>query len=232
MSEAALAAVIIIGLLHGIEPAHGWPVALFYAVGKKRPGLHALLSSGVMAGAHFTSSIVAVVAYLVLSFFIPPSLPILRILKYVAAVFLVILAVRFWGEGSEEAQHGHVHDVLQNLAHTHEHVHNGNEVHSHPHTHQAKIMTLGGLAGFAFALGFAHEEEFALLALAVGGVDPVLLILSYALAVTFSLVGITILSVRAYGRFKEKMRGLERYAPKITALLLLGLAVAFVLGLA
>ena len=229
MSEAALVAVIIIGLLHGIEPAHGWPVALFYAASRKRPGLHALLSSTVMAGAHFTSSIVAVVAYLVLRFFIPLSLP---ILKYVASIFLVILAVRFWRESSEEAQHGHVHDFLQKLEHTHEHLHNGNEVHSHQHVHLARVMTLTGLAGFAFVLGFAHEEEFALLALAVGGVDPVLLIISYALAVTVSLVGITLASVRAYGRFKEKMRGLERYAPKITAVLLLALAVAFVLGIA
>ncbi len=229
MVEAALVAVVVIGLLHGIEPAHGWPVALFYAASKKRPGLQALLSSGVMAGAHFTSSVAAVVAYLVLSLFIPLSIP---ILKYVASVFLIILAIRFWWSGSEKAQHGHAHDVLQKLEHTHEHNHNRNEVHIHGHTHQAKIMTLTGLAGFAFALGFAHEEEFALLALAVGGVDPVLLIVSYALAVTVSLVGITLVSVRAYGRFKERMRVVERFAPKITAIILLTLAAAFLLGLA
>jgi len=227
--EAALVAVVVIGLLHGIEPAHGWPVALFYAASKKRPGFQALLSSGVMAGAHFTSSIAAVVAYLVLSLFIPLSIP---ILKYVASVFLIILAIRFWWSSSEEAQHGHVHDALQKLEHTHEHNHNRNEVHIHGHTHQAKIMTLTGLAGFAFVLGFAHEEEFALLALAVGGVDPLLLIVSYALAVTVSLVGITLVSVRAYGRFKERMRIVERFAPKITALILLALAAAFLLGLA
>jgi hypothetical protein len=93
-------------------------------------------------------------------------------------------------------------------------------------------MTLTGLAGFAFVLGFAHEEEFALLALAVGGVDPILLIVSYALAVTLSLVGITLVSVRAYGRFKERMRVVERFAPKITAVILLALAAAFLLGLA
>ena len=155
MADGAIIAVVVIGLLHGIEPAHGWPVALFYAASKKKPGLYALLSSGIMAGAHFTSSIVAVVAYLVLRFFIPLSLP---ILKYVASVFLVILAVRFWRESSEEAQHGHVHDVLQKLEHTHQHVHDGNEGHTHQHVHQAKVMTLAGLAGFAFALGFAHEE--------------------------------------------------------------------------
>jgi len=229
MSEAALAAVIVIGLLHGIEPAHGWPVALFYAARKSRPGLHALLSSAVMAGAHFTSSIAAVGAYLVLSLFIPLSIP---VLKYVAAVFLIILAVRFWRASRDEAQHGHVHDLVERLEHTHEHMHSGNQAHTHEHRHDARIMTLAGLAGFAFALGFAHEEEFALLALAVGGVDPVLLMVSYALAVTASLVGITLLSVRAYRRFKNRMNAVEKLAPKITAAILLVLAVAFLLNLA
>lgn len=229
MSEAALAAVVVIGLLHGIEPAHGWPVALFYAARKNRPGLHALLSSGIMAGAHFTSSIAAVAAYLVLSLFIPLSIP---LLKYVAAIFLIILAVRFWQASSREAQHGHVHDVMERLEHTHEHTHTGNQVHTHEHGHNARIMTLAGLAGFAFALGFAHEEEFALLALAVGGVDPVLLMVSYAIAVTASLVGITLLSVRAYRLFENRMNAVEKFAPKITAAILLVLAAAFLLGLA
>lgn len=228
MSDAALVAVVVIGLLHGIEPAHGWPVALFYAANKTRPGLHALVSSGIMAGAHFTSSILAVVAYLVLSLFIPLSLP---VLKYVASAFLIVLAVRFWWSGSGEAQHGHAHDVLQKLDHNHEHVHKGNQVHAHQHRHEAKVMNLTGLAGFAFALGFAHEEEFALLALAVGGVDPLLLMLSYAVAVTVSLMGITLVSVRAYRRFRERMRVLERVAPKITAIILLALAAGFIVNL-
>ncbi len=229
MSEAALAAVMVIGLLHGIEPAHGWPVALFYAARKNRPSLFALLSSGIMAGAHFASSIVAVGAYLVLRLFVP--LPV-SILKYVASVFLVILAVRFWWTSSEEAQHGHFHDRLERLEHTHEHLHGGDPPHTHSHRHQARIMTIGGLATFAFALGFAHEEEFALLALAVGGVDPVLLMVAYAIAVTFSLVGITLLSVRAYRLFKDQMATVERLVPKITAIILLVLAAALGLGLA
>jgi hypothetical protein len=229
MSEAALAAVIVIGLLHGIEPAHGWPVALFYAARKNRPDLHALLSSGIMAGTHFTSSIAAVGAYLVLSFFIPLSIP---MLKYAAAILLMILAVRFWRASGEEAQHGHVHDVMEKLEHTHEHMHPGDQVHTHEHNHDARIMTLAGLAGFAFVLGFAHEEEFALLAFAVGGVDPLLLMVSYAFAVAASLIGITLLGVRAYKRLQRQMSVVERLAPKITAVILLILGAAFILGLA
>ena len=229
MSDAALGAVVVIGLLHGIEPAHGWPVALFYAARKNRPTLHALFSSGIMAGAHFTSSIVAVGAYLVLRLFIPLSIP---ILKYVASIFLIVLGIRFLRVSSVDAQHGHVHDVMEKLNHTHQHMHDENETHTHQHTHEARILTLAGLAGFAFVLGFAHEEEFALLALAVGGVDPVLLMVSYAAAVTASLIGITLLSVRAYQRFKSRMALVEKLAPRITALILFVLAGLLILGIA
>ncbi len=225
----ALVAVVIFGLLHGIEPAHGWPIALFYAASKKRPLLQGFLSSGLMAGAHFTSSIVAVVVYLVVIQFV--ALP-LMILKYVAAVLLVILAVRFWLTTRGEAQHGHVHETLEKLEHSHEHSHGNTGLHVHQHTHEAKIMTLRGLLGFAFLVGFAHEEEFALLALAVGGVDPFLLIVSYASAVTVSLVAITMVSVRTYGRFRDKLQTLDKYTAKLTSIILLGLAVALLLNLA
>ncbi len=224
----ALVAVVIFGLLHGIEPAHGWPIALFYAASKKRPLLQGFLSSGLMAGAHFTSSILIVIVYLVVIQFV--ALP-LMILKYAAALLLVILAIRFWLTTSGEAQHGHLHDTLGKLEHSHEHSHGTAELHVHEHTHQARIMTLRGLLGFAFLIGFAHEEAFALLALAVGGVDPFLLIVSYGLAVTLSLVGITLVSVRTYARFRDKLQSLDKYTGKLTSIILLGLAVALLLNL-
>ena len=232
MVDATLVAVVVIGLLHGIEPAHGWPVALFYAAGKSRPGLHALVSSSIMAGAHFTSSIAVVAAYVVVRNYFGLSMSDLKYAKYGAAIVLVILAIRFWLSSSEKAQHGHLHEASQKVEHTHDHTHDDKEIHSHEHKHQARIMTLTGLAGFAFVLGFAHEEEFALLALAVGGVDPLLLMVSYAVAVAASLVGITLLGVKAYRRFKERMVVVERFAPKITAVILLILGAAFILGLA
>ncbi len=224
----ALVAVVVFGLLHGIEPAHGWPIAMFYAASKKRPMLHGLVSSSLMAGAHFTSSIFAVVAYLVLRHFV--SFP-LNILKYAAAGLLLVLAVRFWFETTMETQHGHIHDVLERLEHSHEHTHEGSGPHTHEHTHEARAMNLRGLAGLAFVLGFAHEEAFALLALAVV-VDPVLVIVSYSLAVTASLIAVTLLCVRAYARFRGKLHALERFAPRLTALILIALAGAFLLNIA
>ena len=42
MVEVAFLAVTLIGLLHGIEPGHGWPVAMLYATRSSRPYLKRL----------------------------------------------------------------------------------------------------------------------------------------------------------------------------------------------
>jgi hypothetical protein len=90
-------------------------------------------------------------------------------------------------------------------------------------------MSLRKLASCAFLLGFAHEEEFALLALAVGGVSPLLLMSAYGLSVTVSLVAITVLGIKMYERVKVKVFRYERYIPKVSALILLLLAISILL---
>jgi len=57
------------------------------------------------------------------------------------------------------------------------------------HKHSVGIaLNLWGLATFAFILGFAHEEEFALLALAASGINAWALMISYGLAVLLGLI--------------------------------------------
>ena len=55
------------GLLHGINPSHGWPVATLYSMRSRKPFLAGITSSSIIAGAHFVSSIVVVAAYLFLT---------------------------------------------------------------------------------------------------------------------------------------------------------------------
>lgn len=93
-------------------------------------------------------------------------------------------------------------------------------------------MSLLEIATFAFFLGFAHEEEFMLLALAVGGINPLMLMLSYAASATFALIGVTLLSVKAYETVHLKIRRYEKYIPKASALILLLMAIALILNLA
>ena len=104
-------------------------------------------------------------------------------------------------------------------------------VHVHEHLHPKRLnMSLWKLASCAFVLGFAHEEEFALLALAVGGVSPLLLMSSYGLAVAAGLIGVTVLGVKMYERVKDRISRYERYIPKVSGVILLVMAAAMVLG--
>jgi nickel/cobalt transporter (NicO) family protein len=228
--ETSLIGVIAIGLLHGLEPGHGWPIALLYSVSTGRPTFYAFVSSGIISLFHFLSSIAVVLVYFVASAFVDFTSP---ILKYVASAVLVVLGVKMFLEKVEdetESQHGHFHDNTQELTHEHEHEHPGTGVHFHVHCHPKRlILSLRKIASCAFVLGFAHEEEFALLALAVGGVSPLFLMSAYGLSVTASLVAITVLGIKMYEKIKGKVHRYEKYIPKVSGLILLVLAVSIVL---
>lgn len=233
MLDPAYIGVILLGLLHGLEPGHGWPVAFFYSVRRSRPLLYGILSSSIISFFHFVSSIAVVIAYVLLSSFLDISIP---FLNYIAAAILIILAYVFFTEDVKdefETQHGHIHENIESIEHEHEHEHLGQGQHTHWHKHVKRIvLSLWGTATFAFVLGFAHEEEFALLAMAVGGVNPLMLMISYAASVTLALMGITLLSIKAYESIQLKIKRYEKYIPKITALILLLMAITLILNLA
>ena len=226
-----LLGVIAFGLLHGINPSHGWTVAVLYSIRNKRPLLSSLVSSGIIAGAHFLSSVVVVAGFILLTSFV--KIP-HNYTNYAVAAALGVLAYVFWREKSEDIdqnQHGHLHDLSQELEHEHEHWHKELGYHQHVHVHQKRTMaSLAAIAGFALILGFAHEEEFVILSLAVGGIDPVLLMLAYASAVTTSLIGVTILAVKVYTHIQNRVLQYVKYLPKISALILAAMAVGFALG--
>jgi ABC-type nickel/cobalt efflux system permease component RcnA len=227
----ALIGVVAIGLLHGLEPGHGWPIALLYSARTRRPAFYALVSSGVISAFHFISSIAVVLIYFVASAFVDFTNP---LLKYVAFGALVALAIKLFLEKTEnqlENQHGHFHDNTQDLEHEHEHEHPGLGFHTHLHFHPKHlVLSLRKIACYAFFLGFAHEEEFALLALAVGGVSPILLMSAYGLSVTASLVGVTVLGVKVYERFRVRVFQHEKYIPKISGIILIVLAILIIVA--
>jgi ABC-type nickel/cobalt efflux system permease component RcnA len=67
--------VIMFRLMHGANPSHGSTVAALYSIGSKRPLLGAIVSSGMIAGAHFLSSISVIIAYIYLSITMFVKLP-------------------------------------------------------------------------------------------------------------------------------------------------------------
>ena len=189
--------VILIGLLHGLEPGHGWPVAALYSLKKNRKYSFALISSLIISFFHFFSSIAVVIVFIIVNRkFDLSSSPIIR---YLAAILLFYMAYRFWTE------HGH---------HIEE---------------KKKIKNLKEIATFAFVLGFLHEEEFALLGFCLNNVNCMLMMVSYASAVTFSLVSITLLSVYGYEKIKHSIEKYEHYLPKISAVILLIFAILYLL---
>jgi len=217
--------VILIGLLHGLEPAHGWPMAVLYSVRRKNPTANAILSSSIIGLGHLISSIAVVVAYILLQKWLDFQSP---WLKFVAAGILLVLAIKLVLEKPDNMakQHGHIHENFPEGEHGHEHEHSNGEKHSHIHKHSTGVaLSLLGLASFAFILGFAHEEEFALLALAAGGVNAWVLMVSYGLAVLCGLIIITIACVKAYKLLQPKLSRYERYVPKIGAAILAIMAI-------
>ncbi len=227
--------VIAFGLLHGINPSHGWIVAVLYSIRKERKVISSIICSGVIAGGHFISSIAVVLAFIIVTSYFKIPIP-QSILNFGVAITLGILAYIFWKEKSEdltETQHGHLHDNLSDsIEHAHDHWHRDTGLHSHIHTHQKKIVTsLTAIAAFGITLGFAHEEEFVILSLALGGVNPVSLMLAYAFSVTASLIGITVLSVKIYTRIQYRIIPYIKYLPKISALVLAVMAIGFAIGI-
>ena len=149
------------------------------------------------------SSIIVVLAYILVSKLI--EIP-QNYLQYGAAIGLGILAVIFWREKSEDyvkTQHGHLHNnyVGLNYDASHEHEHWDKDIgyHSHEHIHQIrKSPSLKSMTGLAFILGFAHEEEFVILAIAAGsGGNPLTIMIAYASSVAIALIGITLRLLRS-----------------------------------
>jgi nickel/cobalt transporter (NicO) family protein len=234
---ALLASTITFGLFHGINPSHGWPIATLYSMRSKRPFVSGFISSSILAGAHFVSSIIVVLAYILVSTLI--EIPEIY-LRYGAAIGLGILAIIFWKEKSEDyvqTQHGHLHNddlgLKYEAIHEHRHWHKGAGYHSHEHIHQIrKSPSLKSMTGLAFILGFAHEEEFVILAIAAGsGGNPLTIMIAYASSVAIALIGITLLSIKVYRHFQHEIMHYSKYIPKITALLIAFMAFGFAVGL-
>jgi len=220
--------VVMLGLLHGFEPGHGWPVAVLYSMKQRNAVASATLSSSIIGIGHLASSIAVVVAYVLLQKWLDFEAP---WIKYVAAALLLVLAFKLFREKVDDLdrQHGHNHERNPEIEHEHEHEHPEQGRHTHKHKHQAAVVvSLLGLASFAFILGFAHEEEIALLALVAGGLNAWVLMLAYGVAVLLGLIVATIAGVKLYKQFQPKLSRFEKYIPKISAGLLVVMAIIII----
>jgi ABC-type nickel/cobalt efflux system permease component RcnA len=203
-TAAVYATAVSIGMLHGLEPGHGWPVAAVFALRKRHRWWYGIWAAVILGVAHLTSSFVVVAVYAAANHIW--ELDSLTWMNYVAGGLLLLMAIRQWRSGG----HGH-----------HHHPHEGSE--------DRAAGDLLGLVGFAFALGFVHEEEFAIIALAVGKANAWFVMGAYALAVAVSLVILTVLAIATLHRFQSKLHRYEHRLPRVSAVILgvMGLAYIF-----
>jgi len=232
MIEPIYFAVVFIGILHGLEPGHGWPIAMLYAGTHPHPLTRAFISSLIISIAHLASSIAVVTAFVMMSTFLQFSIPYVNI---IAGIALTILAIRFFIEKPKDGikkNQWNLQDDFNGRNYLQEHSHHAIGIHTHKHK-KAKntFLSLKSIAVFSLVLGIAHEETFALLTLAVGGIDPLTLMLTYGAAITVSLIGVTLITVKVYSKMEEKVRKYEGLIPKISGMILLLTAIFFFLDL-
>ncbi|AXR76482.1 ABC transporter permease [Natrarchaeobaculum sulfurireducens] len=147
--------------------------------------------------------------------------------------------------------HDHAHRTDAGEAHSHD---RGGHFHGHDHAESAGLFTrlrrvlpgggghqhlseehaergLLALGTTALLLGFAHEEPIQILAICVGTDACLELMLVYSLAVIVAIVVPTLLLIAGYEHSRDRIERLTPYLPTITAVALVGMGLAFVLGL-
>ena len=325
------AGAVALGIAHGIEPGHGWPVAASYALDQSNKWLYGFAASFVLGVGHLVSSIAMVVAFFFAkSYFelteVNEPISVLGVeiggpVGVVAGVLLIALGIREYfhghshshGDGGhghehEHGHHGHSHDEGHDHGHGHEHGdghehehsygdghshdhdaqkyhvgktseygrdhehdehdehgHSHDSDHSHDHSHDhdhhdhhgedrgllgklklaipfvgghshgtaedATDRGLWGIAGFAFVLGFAHEEEFEIIALCAGSEYCLSLMTVYALTVIVGIVALTLLLIAGYEHYEERVERYTDYLPAFSAAVLILMGLGFISGL-
>ena len=178
----------------------------------------------------------------------------------VAGVLLIALGIREYSHGHSHGTHddeghghdhgGHSHDDSHHDhnhddEHPHDHGHKsggllsrlkgfipfvGGHSHSHENLDEAADRGLLGIAWFAFVLGFAHEEEFEIIALCAGSNHCLELMSAYALTVIVGIVGLTMLLIAGYQHSEEKVEKYTPYLPAFSATVLIIMGFGFIIG--
>jgi len=245
------AGAVALGIVHGAEPGHGWPIAATYALDRKRTWFHGFAASFLLGLGHLVSSIaVVVVFFLAKDYF---GLTQLGWIRYVAGVLLIGLGIREYRYGhshshdfggddhshehshDDEHEHGHEHgDEHDDHSHDHDddhgHSHDHDDGHEHLSTEDVDERGLWGIVSAAFVLGFAHEEEFEIIGLCLGSNYCLELMLVYAVAVLVALVALTLLLVAGFERYEDRVAGLAEYFPTISAVVLILIGLGFIFG--
>ncbi|MDS0293068.1 hypothetical protein [Halogeometricum luteum] len=123
---------VALGIVHGVEPGHGWPVAASYAMEKKNKWLSGAAAGTILGVGHLISSIAMVLVFFAAkSYFDLTQLP---WISQVAGVLLILLGLNELRGGGHGHDHGgdDGHDGHDHHDHTHDgHDHDHHDDHDH-----------------------------------------------------------------------------------------------------
>jgi len=204
-----------LGLLHGIEPGHGWPVAAAWALARRAHWRAGVLAAVVIGVGHLISSIAVVLLFFgAKSWF---DLGQHGWIDWIAGGLLLLLAV--W----------QLRTAIRGGHHHHHHHHHGDQEHE-PGAEPSAASGLWALAAFAFTLGFAHEEEFQIIALCAGSEHCLSLMLTYAIAVIAALIVLTLLLIAGMRQFEHRVEHAQRGLTFLSAAILAAMGIGFLAG--
>lgn len=243
-------AALTLGIIHGLEPGHGWPVAATYALDRENKWFHGFISSFLLGIGHLISSIFVVGLFFLGKEYFQISQHI-EWINVIAGILLIGLGIREYYHGYKNSNtHQHTHLDSNSHGHTHDNMEKQNDKEdtswfssiknnipffedSNSHNFKKDIdkQGLAGIVWAAFILGFVHEEEFEIIALCLGSDLCLELMLVYALAVLSSLVFITMVLIGGYYRYEDKVEKYSKYFPLISAIVLITMGIAFIIGI-
>jgi len=197
-----------LGLLHGLEPGHGWPVAAAWALARPARWRAGVFAAGVIGLGHLASSIAVVLLFFAVKARF--GLGEMAWIDWLAGGLLLALAA--W----------QLHSVWHQGPHHH---------HRHHADHApGSAAGLGALALFALALGFAHEEEFQIIALCAGSSHCLGLMLAYAAAVIGALIALTLALIAGLQHVQYRIEHAERGLTLLSAAILAVMAMGLIAG--
>ena len=202
---AVFAGAIGLGLLHGLEPGHGWPLAAGYAVARPNRFAAGLAASVILGVGHLISSIAVVLVFFGFKEWF--DLGQLGWMNYLAGAFLIGLGL--WELRPRKHGHGH---------------------HHHHDTWHGRDEGLWAIAGAAFVLGFAHEEEFEIIGMCAGSDLCLEVMLLYAVTVILAIVVLTLALIAGYDRWCHRLEHMVPHLPTISGGILVAMGLAFIAG--
>lgn len=230
---------------------YGFAASLILGVGH-------LLSSIAMVGAFFYAKNYFKLTQVNESIQLAGGVSIGGPISTIAGILLIVLGIREYRHGHshgsrddehthDEHSHDNEHDTNSHYDHSHDRPQShakdglvsrikrhlpftGGHSHSHNDPEDAADRGLLGIVWFAFLLGFAHNEEFEIIALCAGSTYCLELMSAYAITVILAIIGLTMLFIAGYENYEKKFERYTPYLPAFSAAVLIMMGVGFITG--